>query len=185
MVNNIIKAAEAAMQKSIETLKNELSKMRSGRAHPSLLENLMVLHYGNAVPLKQVASITVSDARTLLVSPWEKNLVPEIEKAIREANLGLNPATAGQSIRVPLPALTEERRKDMVKLIKAEAENSRVSIRNLRRDANTKTKALLKDKKINEDEEQRSEKDIQKLTDKYIAEVDRLLAIKEKDLLEV
>jgi len=185
MINEIKQSAEARMKKSIEVLHDELAKLRTGRAHPSFLEHIMVSHYGNDVPLKQIASITISDPRTLLISPWEKNMVQAIEKAILTSDLGLNPATAGTSIRVPLPALTEQRRKDLIKIVKTEAEDSKVGIRNARRDANSQLKDLLKDKKISEDEEHRAQDVIQKLTDKFIIDVDHIVAIKEKDLMEV
>jgi len=185
MVDNIIKTAEDHMKKSIELLRGELAKMRTGRAHPSLLEHLFVSYYGNDAPLNQIASIVVSDARTLTVTPWDKNMTAVIEKAIIQANLGLNPTAAGQIIRVPLPPLTEERRKEMVKLIRREGENTRVAVRNVRRDANAQIKTLLKDKSIGEDEEHKAEDNIQKLTDKYIAEVDQILDLKEKDLMQV
>jgi ribosome recycling factor len=185
MVNDIKSNSEKRMQKCIETLKAELSKLRTGRAHPSLLEHIRVVCYGNETPLNQVASVSVSDARTLLVSPWDKGVVQDVEKAIRNADLGLNPVTAGQSIRVPLPPLTEERRKDLLKIVKQEGEQSRVAIRNIRRDANNDLKNLLKDKKISEDEQKRAEEIIQKLTDKFIVEVDKTLISKETELMEI
>lgn len=185
MLNDIIKQSTARMQKSIEALKQEFSKVRSGRAHPSLLDHVRVPYYGNEVPLSQVASISVGDARMLVVTPWEKPMAAAIEKAILTSDLGLNPAAAGAVIRVPLPALTEERRRDMQKVVRAEAETARVAVRNIRRDANTEAKHLLKEKKISQDEERRAEDDTQKLTDKYIAEIDKLLAEKEKELMEV
>jgi ribosome recycling factor len=185
MIDPIKNTAESNMKKAIEALHNELNKLRTGRAHPSLLEQVRVSYYGNDTPLSQVASITVSDARTLLVTPWEKTLTGAIEKAIMTANLGLNPATSGQTVRVPLPMLTEERRKDLVKLVKNETENARVSIRNARRDANNHFKELFKKKEISEDEERRAQDLMQKLTDKYVAEVDRIAVSKEKELMEV
>ena len=185
MINDITKQATARMVKSIEVLKQDFAKLRSGRAHPSLLDHVKVPYYGNDVPLSQVANVNVADARMLVVTPWEKTLVPAIEKAILSSNLGLNPATSGTVIRVPLPALTEERRRDMLKVVRAEAETARVSVRNIRRDANTEVKHLLKEKKISQDEERRAEEDTQKLTDKHIAEIDKLLAEKEKELMEV
>lgn len=185
MTESVRVASEGRMKKAIEALQNELAKLRTGRAHPSLLEHLRVNSYGNDVPLNQVASIGISDARTLIVTPWDKAMVQPIEKAIMTADLGLNPATAGNVIRVPLPALTEERRREMTKLVKNEAENARVSIRNLRRDANNQFKDMLKKKEISEDDERRAQDAIQKLTDKYIAEVERLVAVKEKELMEV
>ncbi|MDA1107995.1 MAG: ribosome recycling factor [Proteobacteria bacterium] len=185
MINDVTKQATARMMKSIEALKQDFAKIRSGRAHPSLLDHVQVPYYGNDVPLSQVASVNVADARMLVVTPWEKTMVPVIEKAILTSNLGLNPATSGAVIRVPLPALTEERRRDMLKVVRAEAETTRVSVRNIRRDANTEVKHLLKEKKISQDEERRAEEDTQKLTDKHIAEIDKLLAEKEKELMEV
>lgn len=185
MIEPIKTTAENRMKKVIETLHNELGKLRTGRAHPSLLEQVLVPYYDKEVPLNQVASITIGDSRTLLVTPWEKPLVPTIEKAILSSGLGLNPATSGNAIRVPLPALTEERRKEMVKLVKSEGETARVSVRNARRDANTQLKDLLKKKEISEDEEHRSQDLIQKLTDKFIAEVEQTIQTKEKELMEI
>ncbi|MFI4955183.1 MAG: ribosome recycling factor [Gammaproteobacteria bacterium] len=185
MLATITQESQQRMQKAVEALKNELSKLRSGRAHPSLIEHILVDYYGTPTPLNRVANVSTEDARTLQVSPWEKNMVKPIEKAIMTADLGLNPATSGTLIRVPLPPLTEERRKELVKLARHEAENTRVSIRNIRRDANNQVKELLKDKTISEDEERRGQDAIQKLTDKLITEVDTLVAAKEKDLLEV
>jgi ribosome recycling factor len=185
MIEPIKNTAESKMKKALETLQNELAKLRTGRAHPSLLDHVRVKYYDNEVPLSQVSTITVSDARSLLITPWEKPMIPAIEKAIMTADLGLNPATSGNAIRVPMPPLTEERRKEMAKLVKNEAENSRVVIRNLRRDANNHLKDLLKKKEISEDDERRAQDVIQKLTDKYIAEVDRMAAVKEKELMEV
>lgn len=185
MFESIKTAAESKMKKAIEALQNELAKLRTGRAHPSLLDHVRVKYYDNEVPLNQVSNITVSDARSLTITPWEKSLVPAIEKAIMTADLGLNPATTGNVIRVPMPPLTEERRKEMAKLVRNEAENSRVSIRNLRRDANNTLKELLKKKEMSEDDERRAQDAIQKLTDKYIADVDKLAAAKEKELMEV
>lgn len=185
MIDIAKSAAEERMKKTIEALHTELAKLRTGRAHPSLLDQVRVSYYGNDVPLNQVASVTVGDARMLLVTPWEKTVTQAIEKAIMSADLGLNPATSGNVIRVPLPPLTEERRKEMVKLVKNEAEDARVSIRNARRDANTQLKDLLKKKEISEDDEHRAQEIIQKLTDKYIAEVERIIQGKEKELMEV
>jgi len=185
MINDINKDAETRMGKSVESLKVELTKLRTGRAHTSLLDHITVDYYGSQVPLNQVANVSVSDPRTLSVTPWEKPMVQKIEKAIMESDLGLNPATAGEVIRVPLPALTEERRKDMTRVVRQEGENARVAIRNIRRDAISDFKSLLKEKEITEDEEHKAEDDIQKLTDKYIAKVDELLELKEKDLMEV
>ena len=184
-MHKVLKDSEARMQKSIEAFKHETSKLRTGRAHPSLLEHIRVDYYGNETPLSQVANITIGDARTLVITPWEKRMTPAIEKAIMTSGLGLNPAAAGEIIRVPLPALTEERRKDLIKVVRNEAENARVSIRNARRDGNTALKELLKKKEIPEDEERRMTDSVQKLTDKFIAEVDHLLAAKETDLMAI
>lgn len=185
MINEIKKDAKLRMEKSVESLKHELTKIRTGRAHPSLLDHVMVSYYGAEMPLNQVASITVSDARTLAVTPWEKGMVQPIEKAIMTADLGLNPATAGQVIRVPLPPLTEERRKELVKVVRGETEEARVAIRNIRRDANSDIKELLKEKEISEDQARDAESEMQKLTDQFIAEAEKLLAAKEAELLEV
>lgn len=184
-MNDIKKNATQRMQKSIDALKHELTKLRTGRAHTSLLDHITVAYYGNDVPLSQVATVSVADARMLTVTPWEKVMVPVIEKAILTSDLGLNPATSGTVIRVPLPALTEERRRDMIKVVRSEAEGGRVAVRNIRRDANNELKVLLKDKKISEDDERRSQDEIQKLTDKSIGEIDALLDIKERELMEV
>jgi len=185
MLDEINKDTAMRMSKAIESFKSELSKLRTGRAHPSLLEHIKVDYYGNLTPLNQVASITVSDPQTLSVTPWDKSMIQPIEKAIINSDLGLNPATAGTVIRVPLPPLTEERRKELVKVVKGEAENARVAVRNIRRDANNDIKELLKAKEIGEDEEHRAEDAIQKLTDNHIAEIDKILADKEKELLEI
>jgi ribosome recycling factor len=184
-MHQIIKDSETRMQKCIETFKNAMSKVRTGRAHPSILEHVRVDYYGTDTPLSQVSNITVSDARTLTVTPWERKMIPLIEKAIMSADLGLNPATSGEIIRVPLPALTEERRRDLTKVVRGEAETARVGIRNIRRDANNAFKELLKNKEIAEDEERRLMDAIQKSTDKYIADVDGLLSSKETDLMAV
>nr|WP_154598858.1 MULTISPECIES: ribosome recycling factor [Providencia] len=172
------------MEKSVEALKNQISKVRTGRASPSLLDGIMVDYYGAATPLRQLANVTVEDARTLAISVFDRSMSPAIEKAIMASDLGLNPSSAGTVIRVPLPPLTEERRKDLIKVVRAEAEQGRVAVRNIRRDANDKIKALLKDKEISEDEERRSQDDIQKLTDGYIKKVDEALAQKEAELME-
>jgi ribosome recycling factor len=185
MIEDIKKDASKRMAKSIEALKDEFSKIRTGRAHVSLLDHVRVEYYGNEVPLNQAATVSVVDARTLSVQPWEKSMVPAIEKAIMSSDLGLNPATSGTVIRVPLPMLTEERRKEMIKIVRHEAESSRVAIRNIRRDSNNDIKELLKEKEVTEDEARRGEDDIQKLTDKYVGEVEQLLAAKEKDLMEI
>ncbi|HYQ90512.1 MAG TPA: ribosome recycling factor [Candidatus Competibacteraceae bacterium] len=185
MIEDIKKDAAARMAKSIDSLKHDLVKLRTGRAHTSLLDHITVSYYGSDVPLNQVASITVGDARTLVVTPWEKNLVPAIEKAILASDLGLNPATAGTVIRIPLPPLTEERRRDLIKLVRQEGENARVAVRNIRREANADLKELLKEKEITEDEERRAQEAIQKLTDKAIGDVDKVLAAKEAELMEI
>lgn len=176
---------EQRMQKSVETLKMDLSKVRTGRAHTGILDHVMVDYYGAPTNITQVANVTLIDARTIGVQPWEKKMISAIEKAIRDADLGLNPATQGELIRVPTPALTEERRKEMVKLVKTEGEDAKIAIRNIRRDANESLKKLVKDKACSEDEERRAQDDIQKLTDKFVADVDKLLAEKEKEVLTV
>ncbi len=183
--DDIREDAESRMQKSVESLRDDLSKIRTGRAHPSLLEHVTVEYYGSNLPLNQVASITAEDARTLAVSPWDKSLVKAVEKAIMNSDLGLNPASAGTVIRVPLPALTEERRRDLVKVVKNEGEGARVAIRNIRRDANQHLKNQVKAKAITEDDERREQERIQQLTDRYINQVDQLLEHKENELMEV
>jgi ribosome recycling factor len=185
MIDPLKKEAAARMAKSVDNLKQELTKLRTGRAHASLLDHITVIYYGNETPLNQVASVTVGDARTLLVTPWEKNMVGAIEKAILKSDLGLNPASAGTTIRVPLPPLTEERRRDLVKVVRREGEEAKVAIRNIRRDANSQLKTLLKDKKIPEDVERQTQEEIQKLTDRHIQDVDKILAAKEAELMEV
>lgn len=185
MINEIKNDAEKRMKKTIETLQNDLTKIRTGRANASLLDHVQVDYYGTLTPINQVANVTVSDSRTLLVTPWEKALVAAVEKAILTSDLGLNPATAGSAIRVPMPPLTEERRKEMIRIVRAEGEQGRVAIRNVRRDANTQLKDLVKSKEISEDDERRAGEIIQKLTDKYVADVDALLVQKEKDLMEI
>jgi len=184
-VADVKKNTEQKMGKSIETLKADLAKVRTGRAHAGILDHVKVDYYGNPTQLSQVANITLIDARTIGVQPWEKKMVAPIEKAIRESDLGLNPATQGDIIRVPTPPLTEERRKEMVKLVKTEAEDAKIAIRNIRRDANEGLKKLVKDKSISEDDERRAQDDIQKLTDRFVAEVDKLVAEKEKEVLTV
>ena len=184
-IADIKKNAEARMGKSIEAFKHELHKIRTGRAHPAILDQVHVEYYGSMVPLSQVANLSLLDSRTISVQPWEKGMGPKIEKAIRESDLGLNPSAQGDLLRVPMPALTEERRKDLIKVVKHEAENARVAVRNIRRDANAHLKDLLKDKKISEDDERRAQDDIQKLTDRHIAEVDKLLHAKEADLMAI
>jgi len=166
-------------------LKNDLGKVRTGRAHAGLLDHVQVDYYGSMVPINQVANVNLLDARTIGVQPWEKPMIAKVEKAIRDCDLGLNPSTMGDTVRVPMPALTEERRKDLIKVVRSEAENARIAIRNLRRDANGQLKEAVKAKEISEDDERRAEEDVQKLTDRYIAEADKLLAEKEKDLLQV
>jgi len=185
MIDDIKKDAETRMKKSIEALRGELSKLRTGRAHPNLLDHVTVDYYGSMVPINQVANIGTEDARTLTVTPWEKSMVQAVEKAIITSDLGLNPATAGSVIRVPMPQLTEERRRDMIRVVRQEGEQAKVAIRNIRRDANGDLKDLLKEKEITEDEERHGQDEIQKLTDRYTAEVDKVLEQKEKDLLEI
>ena len=185
MIEKITKEAKGRMQKSVEALGHELSRLRTGRAHPSLLEQIKVDYYGNDAPLNQVANIAIEDARTLSVTPWEKDMIPKIEKAIIAADLGLNPNTAGVVIRVPLPALTEERRKDLARLVRDEAEKARVAVRNIRREANNSFKELIKVKSISEDDERRAGTQIQKLTDDFIAQIDDVAAKKEKDLMAI
>ncbi len=185
MMDKIIKEADVRMQKCIDAFHNELSRLRSGRASPGLVEHITVDYYGQETPLSQVASVVAENARTLMVTPWDKAMVQAIEKAIMSSNLGLNPSTAGTAIRIPLPALSEERRRDLVKVLRDEAEKARVSIRNVRRDANTQIKELLKEKAINEDDERRAEASVQKLTDKVVAEVDSIVAAKEADLMAI
>lgn len=185
MLNEITQDATERMQKSVESLVTNFKKIRTGRAHPSILEGIQVSYYGSDVPLSQVANISVEDGRTLSIIPWEKPMVPVIEKAIMTSGLGLNPATAGENIRVPMPPLTEETRKGYIKQARQEAESARVAIRNIRRDANGDLKDLLKEKEITEDDQRRGEDQIQKITDKHVAEVDGLLEQKEKDLMEI
>ncbi|MGR2663960.1 MULTISPECIES: ribosome recycling factor [Chromobacterium] len=185
MINDIKKSAEQKMQKSLEAFKTDLSKVRTGRAHTGILDHVMVDYYGSDVPISQVANVTLVDARTIGVQPWEKPMLAKIEKAIRDSDLGLNPASMGEIIRVPMPMLTEERRKDLIKVVRGEAEGARVAVRNIRRDANNEFKNLLKDKAITEDDERRGQDDIQKLTDKYTVEIDKVLAAKEADLMAV
>ena len=185
MINEIKTDAEQRMKKSLESLATAFAKIRTGRAHPSILDSVQVDYYGNPTPLSQVANINVEDARTLSIQPWERNMIQAIEKAIMTSDLGLNPSTAGTVIRVPMPMLTEETRKNFIRQARSEAENGKIAIRNIRRDANGSLKDLLKEKEITEDEERRAEDDIQKLTDKYVAEADVLLAAKEKDLMQV
>jgi len=185
MIEAIKQDASQRMEKSIESFRDNLSKLRTGRANPSLLDQVMVSYYGSDVPLSQAATVSVADARMLNVTPWEKELVPVIEKAIMASGLGLNPSTSGGVIRIALPPLTEERRRDMVKVVKAEAENARISLRNIRRDANGDFKELLKEKEISEDDARKAEEDVQKITDKFVAQVEKITEEKEADLLEV
>lgn len=185
MLDDIKKDAASRMAKSVDSLKQELSKIRTGRAHTSLLDHVTVSYYGSDVPLSHVATVAVADARTLTVTPWEKNMVQPVEKALMTSDLGLNPSTAGNLIRVPLPVLTEERRRDLIKVVRNEGEQARVAVRNVRRDANAHTKDLLKEKEISEDDQRRAEEEIQRLTDKHIKDIESLLETKEKELLEI
>lgn len=184
-IADVKKSADQKMHKTLDTLKADLGKIRTGRAHTGILDHIQVDYYGNPTPLNQVANVSLIDARIIGVTPWEKKMVAVIDKAIREADLGLNPATMGDTVRVPMPALTEERRRDLTKVVRGEAENARVAVRNIRRDANTALKELLKSKAASEDDERRAQEDIQKLTDRYIAEIDKALAVKEADLMAV
>ena len=185
MIADVKKTAEQKMGKSLEALKADLGKVRTGRAHTGILDHITVDYYGTQMPLNQVANLTLIDARTIGISPWEKKMGAVIEKAIHESDLGLNPSTMGDVIRVPMPALTEERRRELIKVVKHEGENARVAVRNLRRDANHHLKDLLKRKEVSEDDERRAQDEIQKLTDRFIAEIDKLLALKETDLMAV
>ena len=185
MIADVKKTAEQKMQKSLEALKTDLGKVRTGRAHTGILDHITVDYYGTQMPLNQVANLTLIDARTIGISPWEKKMGAVIEKAIRDSDLGLNPSAQGDLIRVPMPALTEERRRELIKVVKGEGENAKVAVRNLRRDANHHLKDLLKQKTVSEDDERRAQEEIQKLTDKFIAEIDKLLAAKETDLMAV
>lgn len=185
MLEDLKKDASARMQKCVQSFQGDLKKLRTGRAHPSLIEHLKVDYYGSDVPLQQVANISVEDARTLVVSPWEKNMVAAIEKAVYKSELGLTPNTAGAVIRIPLPPLTEERRRDITKVVRHDAENARVSVRNVRRDTLADLKEMLKEKLISQDDERRGQDEVQKLTDRFVAEIDQLLAAKEKEILQV
>ena len=185
MISELKKNTEQKMQKSVEALKTDLAKIRTGRAHTGLLDHVMVEYYGSMVPVNQVANITLIDARTIGVQTWEKPMLPKVEKAIRDSDLGLNPSNMGELLRVPMPALTEERRRDLTKVVRHEGENAKVAIRNLRRDANQQLKDAVKDKAISEDDERRGEEEIQKLTDRYVAEIDKLLAQKEQELMQI
>ena len=185
MIADVKKSAEQKMLKTVDALKHDYQKVRTGRAHTGLLDHIQVDYYGAMMPINQVANITLADARTIAVQPWEKKMVQVVEKAIRDSDLGLNPATSSDVIRVPMPPLTEERRKDLIKVVRHEAENARVAVRNIRRDANEHLKKLLKDHTISEDDERHAQTDVQKLTDRYIAEIDKVLQSKEADLLAV
>ncbi len=185
MIADILSDAESRMGKSVDSLRNELVKIRTGRAHPSLLDQIMVDYYGTDTPINQVANVTVEDSRTLAVAPWEKQMVAVVEKAILNSGLGLNPSTAGNLIRIPMPPLTEERRRELVKVVKNEGENAKIAIRNIRRDANSDFKDLLKEKEISEDESRQAEDTIQKYTDKFVTSVDEVITVKEKELMEI
>lgn len=185
MLQDIKPNAESRMQKSLEALKNDLAKIRTGRAHTGLLDHVMVEYYGSMIAVNQAANVSLGDSRTLNVQAFEKNMISKIEKAIRDSDLGLNPATNGDMIRVPMPMLTEERRRDLIKVVKTEGEDAKVAIRNARRDANDALKKLIKDKEISEDDERRAQDDVQKLTDKAVADVDKMLQVKETELLAV
>ena len=185
MIAELKKSAEQKMQKTIDALKHDYQKVRTGRAHTGLLDHIQVDYYGSMMPVNQVANVTLADARTIAVQPWEKKMVQVVEKAIRDSDLGLNPATSGEIIRVPMPPLTEDRRKELIKVVRHEAENARVAVRNVRRDANEHLKKLLKDHSVSEDDERHAQTDVQKLTDRYIAEIDKVLQAKEADLLAV
>ena len=185
MIADVKKSADQKMQKTLDALKADLGKVRTGRAHTGLLDHITVDYYGTPTALKQVANLTVPDARTIAITPYEKRLAPVIEKAIRDSDLGLNPSSGGEVVRVPMPALTAERRKELTKVVKHEAENAKVAVRNVRRDANAQLKELVKEKKISEDDERRGQDEVQKLTDRYIAEIDKVLHAKEADLMAV
>ena len=185
MTAELRKTTEQKMQKSLEALKNDLGKIRTGRAHTGILDHVQVDYYGSMVAINQVANLTLIDARTIGVQAWEKPMIGKVERAIRDADLGLNPATQGDMIRVPMPALTEERRRELIKVVKHEGENAKIAVRNLRRDANAHLKESLKKKEVSEDDERRAQEDIQKLTDRFVAEIDKVLADKEKDLMAV
>ena len=185
MISDVKKAAEQKMHRSTEALKADLAKIRTGRAHTGLLDHIHVDYYGTMMPINQVANVTLADPRTIGVQPFEKKLIGAVEKAIRESDLGLNPATSGDLIRVPMPALTEERRRDLIKVVHKEAEGARIAVRNVRRDANEQLKKLLKDKQCSEDEERRAHDELQKLTDRFVAEIDQLMQVKETDLMAI
>ena len=185
MIAELRKSAEQKMQKTVEALKHDYQKVRTGRAHTGLLDHIQVDYYGSMMPINQVANVTLADARTIAVQPWEKKMVQVVEKAIRDSDLGLNPATSGDLIRVPMPPLTEDRRKELIKVVRHEAENARIAVRNIRRDTNEHLKKLLKDHEVSEDDERHAQVDVQKLTDRYITEIDKVLQGKEADLLAV
>ena len=185
MINDVKKSTEQKMGKSVDALKADLGKVRTGRAHTGLLDHIQVDYYGAMMPLSQVANVTLADARTIGVQPWEKKMIPVVEKAIRDSDLGLNPATSGDLIRIPMPALTEERRRELTKVVHKDAENARIAVRNIRRDANEQLKKLLKDKQCSEDDERHAQADVQKLTDRFIADIDKILHAKEADLMAV
>lgn len=185
MISDLKNSAEQKMQKSLEALKTDLAKVRTGRAHTGILDHVTVDYYGNPTAINQVANVTLIDSRTIGVAPWEKKMVGAVERAIRDSDLGLNPASQGDLIRVPMPALTEERRKELIKVVKHEGEGAKVAIRNIRRDANAQLKDLLKDKEISEDDDRRAQEDIQKITDRYVAEVDKMLQVKETELMAI
>ena len=184
-IGDIHKSTEQKMQKSVEALKHDYAKIRTGRAHVGLLDHIQVDYYGSMVPLSQVAQVGLGDARTITIQPWEKKMIPVVEKAIRDSDLGLNPSTSGEIVRVPMPLLTEQRRKELVKVVKHEGENAKVAVRNLRREANHQVKEMLKEKEISEDDDRRAEDAIQKLTDRFVAEIDKLGAEKEKEVMTV
>jgi ribosome recycling factor len=185
MISELKKTIEYKMQRSVETLKHDLIKIRTGRAHTGLLDHIQVEYYGNMVPINQVANVTLIDARTIGVQPWEKPMVAKVEKAIRDSDIGVNPANVGEIIRIPMPPLTEERRRELTKIVRHEGEATKIAVRNLRRDANQHLKDGVKDKVISEDEERRAEENIQKLTDQYVAEIDKLLVQKEQELMQI
>jgi ribosome recycling factor len=185
MIAELKKSAEHKMQKTVDALKHDYQKVRTGRAHTGLLDHIQVDYYGSMMPINQVANVTLADARTIAVQPWEKKMVQVVEKAIRDSDLGLNPATSGDLIRVPMPALTEDRRKELIKVVRHEAENARIAVRSIRRDTNEHLKKLLKDHEVSEDDERHAQVDVQKLTDRYITEIDKVLQGKEADLLAV
>ncbi|MBE9567641.1 MAG: ribosome recycling factor [Proteobacteria bacterium] len=185
MINEILADAETRMGKSVDSLRSELTKIRTGRAHPSLLDQISVDYYGTETPINQVANVTVEDSRTLAVAPWEKPMIAVVEKAIINSGLGLNPSTAGNLIRIPMPPLTEERRRELVKVVKNEGENAKIAVRNIRRDANNDFKELLKEKEVSEDESRGAEDSVQKLTDKFVRSIDEVITVKEKELMEI